>query len=71
MDKDLILILNVLSNSTLITIKELQDEAKSSKRQITYRVKKINDMLKVKSVPLISLGSYKDIIVPQETRKAI
>ncbi|WP_032122519.1 BglG family transcription antiterminator [Clostridium amazonitimonense] len=71
MDKEIVLILQILLNSTLITTKGLQEETNSSRRQVTYRLKKINDMFKVKKVPLISLGTNNDIIVQKETKDAI
>ncbi|EGT4208447.1 transcription antiterminator, partial [Clostridioides difficile] len=70
-DKEIVSILQILLNSTLITTNGLQEESNSSKRQITYRINKINDMLKVKNVPLICLRADKDIIVRKETKKAI
>lgn len=70
-DKEIVSILQILLNSTLITTNGLQEESNSSKRQITYRINKINDMLKVKKVPLICLRADKDIIVRKETKKAI
>ena len=45
-DKEIVSILQILLNSTLITTNGLQEESNSSKRQITYRINKINDMLK-------------------------
>ncbi len=71
MDKDIVSILQILLNSTLITTKGLQEETNSSRRQITYRLDKINEMFKVKKAPLISLGTNKDIIVPKETKRVI
>ena len=71
MDKEIISILQILLNSTLITTKSLQEETNSTKRQITYRISKINDMLKVKKAPLISLTTNKDIIVQSETKDAV
>ncbi|MGO1043069.1 BglG family transcription antiterminator [Clostridioides difficile] len=71
MDKEIVSILQILLNNTLITADELQEESNSSKRQITYRINKINDMLKVKKVPLIYLRADKDIIVKKDTKDAI
>lgn len=71
MDKEIVSILQILLNSTLVTTKGLQEETNSSKRQVTYRLNKINDMLKVKKAPLISLGSNKDIILQKETKDVI
>ncbi len=41
-DKEIVSILQILLNSTLITTNGLQEESNSSKRQITYRINKIN-----------------------------
>jgi transcriptional antiterminator/mannitol/fructose-specific phosphotransferase system IIA component (Ntr-type) len=71
MDKEIVSILQILLNSTLVTTKGLQEETNSSKRQVTYRLDKINDLIKTKRVPLISLGANKDIIVPKETKDVI
>lgn len=71
MDKELVSILQILLNSTLITTKGLQEETNSTKRQVDYRLNKINDMFKVKKAPLITLGANKDIIVQKETKDVI
>lgn len=71
MDKEIVSILQILLNSTLITTKGLQEETNSTKRQVIYRLNKINDMFKVKKVPLITLGANKDIIVQKETKDEI
>jgi M protein trans-acting positive regulator (MGA) HTH domain. len=71
MDKELLLILNLLLKRTLITIEELKDITGLSIRQITYRISKINDLLKSQKVSLISLSSNKDLALKTETRNAI
>ncbi|MGG7142098.1 BglG family transcription antiterminator [Clostridium nigeriense] len=71
MDKEIVSILQILLNSTLITADRLQEESNSSKRQINYRIDKINDMLKSKNVPLIYLKTDKDTVVRKETKNAI
>lgn len=71
MDKELVLILKLLLERTLITTKELQDATGLSIRQITYRINKINDLLKSQNIPPISLRYDKDLILKSETRDAI
>lgn len=71
MDKELILILKLLLERTLITTRQLKDATGLSIRQITYRLNKINDLLKSQKVPPISLGYNKDLILKSETRDAI
>jgi transcriptional antiterminator/mannitol/fructose-specific phosphotransferase system IIA component (Ntr-type) len=71
LDKELILILQLLLERTLITTKELKDVTGLSIRQITYRISKINDLLKSQKVPSISLSYNRDLILKSETRDAI
>lgn len=71
MDNELVLILQLLLKRTLITINILKDETGLSKRQITYRINKINILLKSKKVPHIFLGYNKNLVIELETRDAI
>lgn len=71
MDKELLLILKLLLERTLITTKELKDATGLSIRQITYRISKINDLLRSQKVPPISLKYNEDLILKSETRDAI
>lgn len=71
MDKEIVLILEILLNSSLITTNRLKEESNYSKRQIIYRINKINEILKVKKVPLIYLRSDKEIMISKETKEAI
>lgn len=71
MDNKLVSILELLIKRTLITTGELQDRTGLSQRQITYRINKINDLLKSKKVASISFSHGKDIILKAETRDAI
>ena len=70
-DKEIVLILKILLNNSLITTRRLQEESNYSKRQINYRINKINDMLQVKNVPLISLRADKEIMISKATKDAI
>ncbi|MGZ7441088.1 BglG family transcription antiterminator [Paenibacillus sp. TH7-28] len=71
MDKEIISLLRILLNSTVVTAKGLQEETNSSKRQISYRLEKINAIFKAEKAPLISLGSKKDIVIQKETKDTI
>lgn len=71
MDKEIISIIQILLNNTLINLDRLQEESNSSKRQINYRIDKINDMLKRKNAPLIYIKSEKDTVIRKETKNAI
>ncbi len=71
MDKELILIMKLLLERTLLTIRELEDATGLSTRQITYRIEKINDLLKSKKAQSISLKYNKEIILSPKTKDAI
>ncbi|MDO3411122.1 BglG family transcription antiterminator [Saccharibacillus sp. CPCC 101409] len=71
MDKEIVSILRVLLSSTVVTAESLQEETRSSKRQITYRMNKINDIFKERKAPPIVLGAQKDTLIPKETKEAI
>lgn len=71
MDKEIVVILEALLNSSSITATSLQEEYNYTKRQVIYRINKINDMLKAKKVPLIYLKSNKEIVINKETKEEI
>lgn len=71
MDKEIVSILRILLNSTVVTANGLQEETNASKRQIDYRLGKINGLLKAHKAPPITLGAQKEIIVEKETRDVI
>ncbi|MEG0361944.1 MAG: BglG family transcription antiterminator [Longicatena sp.] len=71
MDKELIVLLQLLSNRSFVNAQELEEETKASKRQISYRMAKINNLLLKKKVPEIAFGYQRDIIISPETRKEI
>lgn len=59
MDQEIISLLRILLNRSMVTAKELQEETHSSMRQVAYRLEKINAILKDEQAPQISLGSKK------------
>lgn len=71
MDKELVLIIKLLLEKTLLTIKDLEDDTGLSTRQITYRLNKVNDLLKCKGSEFIILKHKKDIILKSEIRDAL
>lgn len=71
MDKELVLILKLLIERTIITTKELMDVTGLSIRQITYRISKINDLLESQNIPPITLRYNKDLILKSKTKDAL
>lgn len=73
MDNEIMALLQFLSKKTYLTLKEVEMGIHVTRRQATYRIEKLNQMLKHKHVPFIALGSNatKDISISDETKKAI
>lgn len=71
MDRDIIAILQILLNNRVVNIKTLQEESDSSKRQVNYRLNKINEMIKLENNEKINIGTSKDICITPKTRQAI
>ncbi len=71
MDQEVISLLRVLLNRSVVTAKGLQEETNSTMRQVAYRLDKINAILKAEQAPLINLGAKKELIIQKETKDAI
>lgn len=71
MDKELVLLIKVLLERTLISSNELMDATGLSIRQISYRIGKINDLLKAHKAPPIVFSYHKDLMLEPETREAM
>lgn len=68
MDKNLIALIKILIKKSYITRTDLEVETNCSKRQITYRLEKINDLVEAKKLPPIEYGNQKEIIIKTETK---
>lgn len=71
MDKELVLIIKLLLEKTLVTIKSLEDDTGLTTRQVTYRLNKVNNLLKSKGSEIIALKHKKDIILKSEIRDSL
>ena len=69
MDKDLTILINMILNKTIITLNELEQETLSTKRQVTYRIDKINAFIRDNGFPILSIGQQKDILIDLKTRE--
>lgn len=73
MDNDILALMQFLSKKTIFTLKDIEHAINVTRRQATYRIDKLNELLKKKHVPLIATmsSSTKNIIIDDETRTAI
>jgi PRD domain./Mga helix-turn-helix domain./Phosphoenolpyruvate-dependent sugar phosphotransferase system, EIIA 2. len=69
MDKDLFSLIATLIKGSYITMTDLESELKNTRRQLTYRLEKINFLLKSQNLPLIEIGEQKEILLKPETKK--
>lgn len=73
MDKDILILMKFLSKKSFITLADLENSLEMTRRQVKYRIQKLNDLLKEEEVPpiLVSSSATKDIVVSDDTKKVI
>lgn len=69
MDNDLLVLIRLLLKKTFLTTKEIEKETGSSRRQILYRIEKINHMLEEDNKIPIHISNKGDIIINPESKK--
>lgn len=71
MDKDIFILLKLLSKKSFITLSDIENSLEITRRQSKYRIQKLNEILKDNKSPQISISSSpsKDILIPDETKK--
>ena len=50
MDKDLLVLMQFLSNKSCINLVDIERGINGTRRQVTYRIEKLNEILKLKNV---------------------
>lgn len=73
MDNEIIMLIQFLSQKSYLTLKEIEIGINITRRQATYRIEKLNALLKSARVPLITIGSSsaREIVIQEETRRAM
>lgn len=71
MDNEVLTLIQFLSKKSLITLRDIESAHNITRRQATYRIEKLNDLLKRKNVEQLTIGSTKEIIISESTKKAI
>lgn len=69
MDNDLITLIKILNKKSYLTLKDLEIATKATKRQVTYRLNKINNLLKSEGLPMISTSGKKELLIENNTRE--
>lgn len=71
MDNELMALMQVLSNKPYLTLKDIEVSGGITRRQATYRIEKVNDLLRQHHVPLITIGTAKEIRLDSKARQKL
>lgn len=71
MDHEIMNLLQMLSKKKYITLKEIELNSNITRRQATYRIEKINEILKFYKISPITIGSSKEIKIDDKMRKKL
>lgn len=71
MDNELMALMQVLSNKSYLTLKDIEVSGGITRRQATYRIEKVNDLLRQHHVPLITIGTAKEIRLDSKARQKL
>lgn len=71
MDNELLVLMRLLLKKSFLSAKEIEKETNASRRQVTYRLAKMNRLLEEMDVPAVSVTNRGEIIMEAETKKAI
>lgn len=68
MDNEVVTLIKLFVKKTYLSLSDAQIETRSTKRQVLYRLEKINLQLKAADLPLILVGSDKEFILADKAR---
>lgn len=71
MDNELLVLIRLLLKKSFLTTKEIETETGASRRQITYRMEKLNHMLKAQNTNPIRISTHGDILMDQEIKHTL
>ncbi|MEG0735337.1 MAG: PTS sugar transporter subunit IIA [Longicatena sp.] len=71
MDNDLLTLIRLLLKKSLLTTSDLQNETHSTRRQVAYRVEKLNHMLQDHVCKPITFGVHGEVYLETQTKHAL
>lgn len=71
MDNELLVLMRLLLKKSFLTTKEIEKETNATRRQITYRLGKINRLLEEYHVSPVTIAQRGETIMEAETKKVI
>lgn len=71
MDNELLVLMRLLLKKTFLTTKEIEKETGATRRQISYRLEKLNYLFEEAHVPLIAIGHRGEIVMEHATKQEL
>lgn len=68
MDNELIALIKLLTEKMFLGLNDVQSETNSTRRQVEYRLDKINTILQSEGYPVIGMGKEKELIIAGESK---
>lgn len=71
MDNELVILIRILCKKSFLTTKELEKECDATRRQITYRMEKLNRILRQHHAPVIKIAQRGEIRIEAKTKNVL
>lgn len=71
MDNDLHALIRLLIKKSVLSIKEIEVETGATRRQVTYRLEKLNYFFEEKHLPLIIISHQGELVIEDQTKREL
>ena len=68
MDNELHVLMRLLLKKSILNVKEIEKETGATRRQVTYRLDKLNYLFEEKQLPFITISHHGEILIKEETK---
>ncbi|AMC94343.1 hypothetical protein AOC36_10270 [Erysipelothrix larvae] len=68
MDKELISLIKLIIERSYSTLSDAENEFTATRRQITYRLSKVNNILEIEGLPRITVDANRAFVLPKSTK---
>lgn len=71
MDNDLHVLMRLLLKKSVLSIKEIEKETGATRRQVTYRLEKLNYLFEEKKLPPITISYQGELVIEEQTKREL
>lgn len=71
MDNDLHVLMRLLLKKSVLSIKEIEKETGATRRQVTYRLEKLNYLFEEKQLPPITISYQGELVIEEQTKREL